>query len=124
MNMYHHIILLAVLPYLLCAGIKSLETIEVPLWIDKTADAFLQQFDASSENTELYHHRNPYEEGKTESNYAIYPRPSVGKRALAMFARWGSINSIGKNRPPIRSNSYESDNTNNRRMQGQPLRWG
>ncbi|XP_050509168.1 uncharacterized protein LOC126886338 [Diabrotica virgifera virgifera] len=65
---------------------------------------------------------------KTDPDFPIYPRPSSGKRALAMFARWGSINSIGKNRPPIRSNPYDSDGddtyNSNRRMQGQPLRWG
>ncbi|KAG5867200.1 hypothetical protein JTB14_003916 [Gonioctena quinquepunctata] len=55
-------------------------------------------------------------------------RPPGGKRALAMFARWGSINGIGKNRPPIRSNLYDPNDSisaqTRGRMLGQPLRWG
>ncbi|CAH1974209.1 unnamed protein product [Acanthoscelides obtectus] len=55
-------------------------------------------------------------------------RRVAGKRALAMFARWGSVNSIGKNRPPIRSHLFDEGDAAQvaarGRMLGQPLRWG
>uniref|UniRef100_A0A6P7GL61 Uncharacterized protein LOC114338123 n=1 Tax=Diabrotica virgifera virgifera TaxID=50390 RepID=A0A6P7GL61_DIAVI len=127
--MLHHIIFLAVFPCIISAGIKPFEQLDGPLWREKIADALLPQDDFSSENTQIYRQRYPYEDiENTDPDFPIYPRPSSGKRALAMFARWGSINSIGKNRPPIRSNPYDSDGddtyNSNRRMQGQPLRWG
>ncbi|XP_060524243.1 uncharacterized protein LOC132700742 [Cylas formicarius] len=66
------------------------------------------------------------EEEEEEANGFI---SSADKRALSMFARWGSVNSIGKERSPIRSGysagSMESISTQTRsRMLGQPLRWG
>lgn len=52
-------------------------------------------------------------------------RPTGDKRALSMFNRFHALNNIGKNRPPIRSILYETDNPQNRgRLAGQPLRWG
>ncbi|KAF7288001.1 uncharacterized protein LOC143191921 [Rhynchophorus ferrugineus] len=54
---------------------------------------------------------------------------SSEKRALSMFARWGPVNSIGKERNPIRSEyrtkALENISTQTRgRIMGQPLRWG
>ncbi|CAG9858236.1 unnamed protein product [Phyllotreta striolata] len=122
------IFLLAVLPCIISAAIRPLETLdEGPLWRQKITDTLLSDDDPSSEDFQTFRRRYPYDDLDTGPEFPIFPRPPSGKRALAMFARWGSINSIGKNRPPIRSNLLNGDgqlSTNNRRMQGQPLRWG
>ncbi|CAH1114128.1 unnamed protein product [Psylliodes chrysocephalus] len=129
-NMWH-IVFLAVFPCIISAGVKPLESLEDgSLWRERIADALLSDDDDfSSENSQIFRHRYPYQiVENTEPDLSMYPRRPSGKRALAMFARWGSINGIGKNRPPIRaSNLFDSDDqlsTNSRRMQGQPLRWG
>nr|XP_023011896.1 uncharacterized protein LOC111502133 [Leptinotarsa decemlineata] len=123
------IIILATLHYIMGAAINPLEPLENFLWEDPLSEVVFPEENFASGNPDSFQHRysNSNEEN-TDPDLEVMLRPPTGKRALAMFARWGSINGIGKNRPPIRSNLYDPEdaiNTQTRgRMLGQPLRWG
>ncbi|KAJ8927798.1 hypothetical protein NQ314_019679 [Rhamnusium bicolor] len=122
-----HIIFIAAFPYIFGAATRPMEPLEGPLWGQRIAEALSSTEDLPSE---IFKQRYPYEIAQTiDTDDSNELRPPNDKRALAMFARWGSINSIGKNRTPIRSKIFfdpeESISTQTRgRMLGQPLRWG
>ncbi|XP_030749247.1 uncharacterized protein LOC115877226 [Sitophilus oryzae] len=104
---------------------KSIEPTEPPLWFYPLSDLLRQaqaeEKSGNSDDSEDYI-KNILDNGDSEALL-------TEKRALSMFARWGPVNSLGKDRNPIRSEyrtkSLENISTQTRgRIMGQPLRWG
>nr|CAH7728109.1 unnamed protein product [Callosobruchus chinensis] len=155
------LILLIALQPISGAAISQLEPLEGPLWEEDIAEELLRkQNDINEDRDTLFRHRfhqtdHLKNKGRTTGTEDNSPTDSAadptsdddvsssaaanilrrvaGKRALAMFARWGSVNSIGKNRPPIRSHLFDEALVGGSeaaqvaargRMLGQPLRWG
>nr|CAI5859860.1 unnamed protein product [Callosobruchus analis] len=148
------LILLIALQPISGAAISQLEPLEGPLWEEDIAEELLRKENDINEDPDtLFRHRfhhsdhlknrdnssadsagDPTSDDDVSSSAAAnILRRAAGKRALAMFARWGSVNSIGKNRPPIRSHLFDEDLVGGSeaaqvaargRMLGQPLRWG
>ncbi|CAG9822598.1 unnamed protein product [Phaedon cochleariae] len=123
------IILLAIFPHIIGLVVRPLDPIESPLWEEKLLEAMYPEEEVPSSNSDSLKHRYPYDDEEiTGPDPDFLARPPSSKRALAMFARWGSINGIGKNRPPIRSHVFDAEDAisaqTRGRMLGQPLRWG
>ncbi|CAG9768905.1 unnamed protein product [Ceutorhynchus assimilis] len=136
--MWNQMLLLTMLQ-LLYVSSRSIEPIEGPLWLNRLNDILqesklteeFKNLDGDDNDMPIYF--NDSEESdiniKEKRTYLSSLKSSSGKRALSMFARWGPLNTIGKDRKPIRSGyppqSFDSISTQTRgRMPGQPLRWG
>ncbi|KAJ8918953.1 hypothetical protein NQ315_016855 [Exocentrus adspersus] len=126
-----YIIFITALPCVFGAATRPVKPLEGPLWNQRLTDSLASSEDITNLSSDLF--KQLYQQYQDERNNGpeeeALPRPAGEKRALAMFARWGSINSIGKNRTPIRSQYFfdpqETISAQTRsRMLGQPLRWG
>ncbi|KAL1509480.1 hypothetical protein ABEB36_004205 [Hypothenemus hampei] len=127
--MWNQIVFFTLLQFLLISS-RSLEPLEGPLWLDRFNDVFRK---SSLTDDAKFDDNTPYYDNLRESDISFKEKrtflSSSEKRALSMFARWGPINSFGKDRNPIRSGypskSFDSISAQTRsRMLGQPLRWG
>ncbi|XP_066150634.1 uncharacterized protein [Euwallacea fornicatus] len=128
-------ILLITLLQVLYISTKSIKPIEGPLWLERIRSIGDSVGEAEStlkgRNNILRDYGNIDEDAGIKEKMTLLSslKSSSEKRALSMFARWGPINTIGKDRNPIRSGyppkSFDSISTQTRsRMLGQPLRWG
>ncbi|XP_050306167.1 uncharacterized protein LOC126743222 [Anthonomus grandis grandis] len=132
--MWIHQLLLITLVQVFYVSTRSVEPIDEPIWlnrltniIDDLEDQPKQETNRDSDDLPFYEISD--EKDTTDDDEEQKTYPASDKRALSMFARWGTLNAIGKERNPIRSGlsskNLDSISTQTRsRILGQPLRWG